>query len=331
MPRPVHIWDRPSSIATPVPRAQTAPPYALARNEVTDEVESDDAYGYFKFIHVTLAKKAPHGSTDLQVHVPTDFPFTKFLFSRKARSKPRFTRAPSFEEAQVALCVDPDKKTITVQSLTQPLLKVQQYVHFPLTPNPLHLHHAMDGIALFHAFLQCTNTFNPIWGISLEMHRMKGQYPTWEPEGNLISDGSVCIQSDRSISYGFKINSSFPQDLFLSIFYFDPEAFTIHPVYQRQQFQKAPIKSHDSSLIAPHGSNCKWEFGLRPGHSSSSGFLRFFLTPHFLDLRWMSQRVEPFASNFVSIGQWRTPKEAFQNVPTWDVLTLLVTVTGSEN
>jgi hypothetical protein len=171
----------------------------------------------------------------LLVYLPADFPHTTHVFpATRTRPTSTFAEAPSLETAHIVVRSDGDEIVIQPQTTTT-LRTCQPETRFPLLRNPEHLPDAIDGIAHFIYFLDHTNASDALKGkFVLEMHRLRGDYPQRAPDpcvgqdGNMVKDGEARFASEKGAKYGFTIRNTSSQDLFPYLFYFDPEAYTIH-------------------------------------------------------------------------------------------------------
>ncbi|KAF7365683.1 hypothetical protein MVEN_00442000 [Mycena venus] len=272
----------------------------------------------------------------LRVYIPADFPYTDLLFpSSQAVRLPRFVEAPSLEGAHIALRIDQTSDEVVITSRTPTMLKVQGERRFPLEGKPAHLRDALDGVAHFNFFLDRANAEDPIQGFALEMHRLMGEYPHRVPDtsvgmnGNMVEDGTVRFVSEEGAKYGFTIRNDSPVNLFPYLFYFDPETFTIQQWYvpaAESRYTRAPLQSGERGLEIGMGSDHAFEFKLEPGQVMSSGFLKLFVTREFVDLKWINQRISPFSLKFLGVPS-TAEEDKFDKTPTWDALTVTVTMT----
>ncbi|KAJ7896200.1 caspase domain-containing protein [Mycena leptocephala] len=218
----------------------------------------------------------------LLVYLPADFPYTAHVFpATQTRPTSTFAEAPSLEEAHIVVRTDGDEIVIQPQMIT--MRTCQPETRFALLRNPEHLPDAIDGIAHFIYFLDHTNASDALKGkFALEMHRLRGDYPQRAPDprvgqdGNMIEDGEARFASEKGAKYGFTIRNTSSQDLFPYLFYFDPEAYTIH----------APLL-HESTVTIGMGSEPAFEFTLSLGEESSAGLLKVFVTSVYVDLGWI--------------------------------------------
>ncbi|KAJ7906000.1 caspase domain-containing protein [Mycena leptocephala] len=171
-------------------------------------------------------------SPPLLVHAPADFPYTNVLFPTTSTVRPpNFVRARSLEEAHIVVRSDGDE--IVIDPRTSTVLAGLPKPRLALG-DPVHLPHAIGGVAHFSHFLSCANEADQLEGVELEMHRLRGEYPCCTPDlqvGNMIKDGVVGLTSEVGAQYGFTIRNSSEEDLFPYLFYFDLETYTIQNWY----------------------------------------------------------------------------------------------------
>ncbi|KAK7024881.1 Metacaspase-7 [Favolaschia claudopus] len=265
----------------------------------------------------------------LHVYTPSDFPHTDALFSPTRTVTPRFVQASSLTDAQIALSVDRKSGEVVVEPRTPTMRKALDKVSFPMTPNPSHLLDAIDGVAHFNYFLDRVNAEDPVKGVTLEMHRLKGDFPHREPDdrGNLVQGDVARFASDDNAIYGFKICSKFPEDLYAYLFYFDPETFTIQEWYSPEGRNSAPLKTNGFVTVGMGGERA-FEFTMEDGQVTSSGFIKLFVTREYVDLRWIKQTTEPFKADFKGTGRLKARTETFNKLATWDALTVVLTMTA---
>ncbi|KAK7012789.1 Metacaspase-7 [Favolaschia claudopus] len=270
-------------------------------------------------------------STSLHVYISDDFPHADALFSPTRTVTPRFVQASSLADAHIKLSVDPRTGDVVVEPRTPTLMQALQTVSFPMTPNPSHLLDAIDGVAHFNYFLDRVNMEDPVKGVTLEMHRLKGDYPHREPDdrGNLVQGGVACFASEADAVYGFKICSNFPEDLYAYLFYFDPETFTIQEWYYPQGRESPPLKTNEFVTVGMGGERA-FEFTMEDGQVTSSGFIKLFVTREFVDLSGIKQTTKPFNANFEGTGRLNAGRERFNSLATWGALTVRVTITADQ-
>jgi hypothetical protein len=167
-------------------------------------------------------------SSPLLVHTPADFPHKSVLFPTTGTVRPPdFVSARSLEEAHIVMRSDGDE--IVIEPLRSGALTGQRKPRFALG-DPSHLPHAIDGVAHFSYFLDRANEGDQLEDVTLEMHRLVGEYPCCTPDlqiGNMIKDGEARLTSKAGTKYGFTIRNMSDEDLFPYLFYFDPQTYTI--------------------------------------------------------------------------------------------------------
>ncbi|KAJ6582092.1 hypothetical protein B0H19DRAFT_523922 [Mycena capillaripes] len=268
----------------------------------------------------------------LRVHTAGNFLHTADLFSAANERPPKFVQA-KLEKAHIVL--RSDNREIVIEQLTETMRKAITEVRFPLKSSPEYLPHIVDGIAHFHYLLDRANDGDPLRPLfALEMHRLRGQFPTREPDpnfgenGNLVVDGAVRFRSDEKAKYGLTIRNTSPEDLFPYLFYFDPEDYTIQKWYLPQHRDIVPpLPANTGTVTVGMGGEKALEFVLPTGQRKSSGFLKLFVTHDFVDLAWIEQITSPFDANFT--GRLKIVREKLDRERTWDALTVTLTMTSN--
>ncbi|KAJ7656494.1 hypothetical protein DFH06DRAFT_472356 [Mycena polygramma] len=270
----------------------------------------------------------------LRVHTQEGFPHTAYLFpATRMDSTPRFVQSP-VGTADVVVRSEDDR--IVIEPRTDTMRNCQSISRFPLA-NPKHLPNAFDGVAHFNYFLERRNKEDPLFGVTLEMHRLRGKMPVREPDksfgmnGNLVQDGAVKFAQENGAVYGFTIRSASPRDLFPYLFYFDPEDYTIQNWYKPEgRHTTAPLEAIEGRVTVGMGGEPAFEFELPPGQQSSSGFLKLFVTSdYYSDFDWVEQPLSPFDPRYEGVGRLGMKKEMFRTISKWDALTVTLTMTAS--
>jgi hypothetical protein len=89
---------------------------------------------------------------------------------------------------------------------------------------------------------------------------------------------------------------------------------------------KAPLL-RGNTLTIGMGSEPAFEFTLPADQKCSSGLLKLFVSNVYIDLEWIQQKLPPFDPLF---GGARKPRPVLEELgPTWDALTVTVTMTAS--
>ncbi|KAJ7202965.1 hypothetical protein B0H12DRAFT_1243902 [Mycena haematopus] len=229
----------------------------------------------------------------------------------------------TLDEADIAVRSEGDQIVIA-------FLRSQRENRIALLKNPAHLPAVVEGIARFNYFLDCANKKDRIDGLGVEMYRLQGEYPACKPDPpneNLIRNGQVRLASEKGGKYGFTIRNTSPEDLFPSLFYLDPETYTIKQWYS-PACGRAPLLSEGGAVTLGMGSDRAFEFVLSPGELSSSGFLKLFVTNEYIDLGWIGQK-SPFEERFDGRGRLRLSHDLWDLDSTWDAVTVALTVTAA--
>ncbi|KAJ7083780.1 caspase domain-containing protein [Mycena epipterygia] len=270
----------------------------------------------------------------VHVYVPPDF--VPKLFPLDPADVGRYDEAQSYGLADIALRKVEDD--IVLERMKGMSLERARERRFPLETEvgPLHLPSAIGGIAHFHYFLEHRNQSTLLSGFSLEMYRLEGDPPKRRPIGeNIVQpDGENLykaeIISDAKASYGFKICNHTNQDLFPYLFYFNTVKYTISPWYIPETVHGRPPLHQISGGVAGEvpigmGGESAFSFMLPEGESSSSGFIKLFVSTQHLDLAWIEQAISPFKAEFVGMGRIDVYRENF-NRPDWAGLLVRLTM-----
>jgi hypothetical protein len=187
------------------------------------------------------------------VYTPADFPYTSVLFPTTGTVRaPNFVPAPSVEEAYIVVRSDGDE--IVIEPRTSTVLAGQPKPRFALG-DPAHLPYAIDGVAHFSYFLGCANEADRLEGVTLEMHRLLGEYPFRRPDlqdGNMMKDGAVRLTSKADAKYGFTIRNMSDEDVFPYLFYFDPQTCTIQASIIWGIWHRSHAESCSPELVFAH-------------------------------------------------------------------------------
>ncbi|KAF8217091.1 hypothetical protein K438DRAFT_1748201 [Mycena galopus ATCC 62051] len=269
-------------------------------------------------------------SNPLHVYTPTHGLYIDFLFPPSPVERPKFVQVPSLEEADIVVQVDERQEQVVVNSRTPTMLRLQQETRFPLG-RPEHLGTAIGNIAHFTYFLERANTVDPITGVTLEMHHLKGERPNRGPDenlgrnGNLVEDGAVQFKAVEGAMYGFTICNTGTEDLFPYLFYFDPDTYTITNWYSPRH-TLAPLRSNDALKVGM-GNDLAFCFELEPGKQSSSGFVRLFVTRELVSkLDMIEQTSDPFDPNFPGFNMEGRASELV--ACQWGAVTVMLTMTA---
>ncbi|KAJ7464442.1 caspase domain-containing protein [Mycena latifolia] len=269
------------------------------------------------------------------VYVPAYF--TVDLFPEGPKQALRHEQVTSYEAADIALTMERDD--ILVERITGTKIGYPSETRFTLK-DPLQLPSAISGIAHFHHFLERRNKRTLLSGFSLEMHRLQGEHPTRRPVGaNIIKPYSQSVYtaeilSDTRAKYGFTICNATNQDLFPYLFYFNPLNYFIKPWYAPERASEGPPLHKISSgnpgkLTLGMGGERALTFILPPGESSSSAFIKLFVSTECLDLGWIEQQISPFSEMFAGMGRPRAIRDTFRS-PDWDALQVVLTMTEAK-
>ncbi|KAJ6455379.1 hypothetical protein C8R45DRAFT_1187984 [Mycena sanguinolenta] len=159
-------------------------------------------------------------SPPLRIHIPDDFLHATSLFPLSAGRSQKFVQANAVEDA--AITVRSEGEDIVIG-----FMKSHRENRIALPENRVRLPEAIESVACFNYFLDCSNEADRIGPLELEMYQLKGEYPTSKPgpqNRNLIHDSKVQVESEKGVKYGFRIRNASSEDLFPHLLYFDPES-----------------------------------------------------------------------------------------------------------
>ncbi|KAJ7464441.1 caspase domain-containing protein [Mycena latifolia] len=262
----------------------------------------------------------------VRIHVPSNF--TPRLFPLASGNVRRYGEAESYAAAEITL--KRVHNDIVIKRRTQgPSIGYFRGSRFEVKKG-MHLPSVIDGIAHFHYFLEHRPYSTQLSAFWLEMHRLEGESLISKPIGeNIIKyDGMnvprANITPHRHAKYGFTIRNTTNQDLFPYIFYFDCDDYTIEPWYTPEvAYCPPPLRQSSGQVTVGMGGETAFQFWLRKGQRSSTGFIKLFVSTEYLDIAWIKQK-SPFKASFEAIGR-PAGRETIRN-PDWAELTVVVTM-----
>ncbi|KAJ7146544.1 caspase domain-containing protein [Mycena epipterygia] len=272
----------------------------------------------------------------LYAYIPPDFPQTSDLFPlAHATNLHNYVQAGSPDTAQISLrrhgeeiALEWLKGLISMHARETLFAPVKDFL-------PLHLPSVLDGIAHFHYFLECGNG-SALPGFSLEMHRLKGSYPTCEPDrdwgnnGNLIACNQVQLRPEKGAKYGFTMCNTSNHDLFPHLFYFNPLNYTIKCWHIPQSAHDRPPLHRSGGVTVGMGGEGAFSFTLPPGTTSSSGFIKMFVSTEYMDLTWIEQKISPFDPRFLGTGRLTGKMFREQDESDWNALCVVLKMTRGQ-
>ncbi|KAF7355856.1 Protein TIC 214 [Mycena venus] len=279
----------------------------------------------------------------LDVFIPEIFPYLKASFHAEPRptlSYQTFVQKLHEDDAHIALGIPDDANGIVVVKRLTPIFECEPEARFPLPPDPeLRLPRVLNGVAHFNYFLERRHRgvlsrpdLNPgavshLDGVSLEVYRLKGEFPTREPDGEtLVKNGKVSLNWDTKAYYGILISNTTAYDLFPYLFAFDATEYTIQLLYEPHG-TKAPLRSNGGEVTVGMGGQQAFQFGpLRKDVKQSSTFLKLFVAPKPIDITWIQQG-NPFDSGFEGRPRFPINREPLRD--TWDAFRITLTMTVS--
>ncbi|KAJ7779450.1 caspase domain-containing protein [Mycena maculata] len=243
------------------------------------------------------------------------------------------------EMAHADITLTRDKNTIVVKRVTGTAIEYGNGAQFTMgAPPALDLSRVARGIVHFHHLLEHHNQITSLSGFSLKMYRLDGN----DPNGKLIYDTNndsnsiegvlhkITIISDPRADYGFKICNTGRHALFPYVLYFNPDDYTINWWYLPETVQgKPPLLEKSGEVTFGMGEEPPFGFWLPEGKSTSSGFVKIFLSTEHLDLTWAEQNISPVDCDFDTEGRlYAARREFFIN--DWADLTLVVIMNEHE-
>jgi hypothetical protein len=171
----------------------------------------------------------------LHVYVAPDFPYMDALFptteiTRQPQGR-KFVQAAAADKADVVLRAEGDD--IVIEHRMSAFMEIAAEIRVPRSRigNIAHFPKVLDGIALFNYFLERHHGDAPLEGAALEMYRLAGEWPEYEPDttiGNMVKLHEARFSLESDAKYGFIFCNNTDEDLFPYLFYFDPEEYTIN-------------------------------------------------------------------------------------------------------
>ncbi|KAF8197272.1 caspase domain-containing protein [Mycena galopus ATCC 62051] len=271
----------------------------------------------------------------LHVHFPPAFPYMSDLFPTTnityQPQRRKYVQAQDLVTADIAVCTEGQE--IVIDHLTGTMIECQHKTRFSVNGNTGHLPAVVDGIAHFNYFLERHNESEWLEGVTLEMHRLVGQYPGRKPDlsvgidGNMVINGAVHLTAQADAKYGFTLRNSSSVNLFPYLFFFDPDMYTIKCWYSPASVHEAaPLRSSGVVTVGMGGERA-FEFPemLPPGMPMCFSFLKLFVSTVPLDPKWIQQETTPFDPNFRRFPIHQEPLE-FNHA--WCALKVIMTLTA---
>ncbi|KAF7340967.1 Kinase-like protein [Mycena sanguinolenta] len=263
----------------------------------------------------------------MYVYVPEGFPHVAALFPADCL---HIQQATSRQDAQIALRILEDgEDSVVVDRFTSPILECEPEARFPLSPltTALQWSAALNGIARFNYFLERRHGSTSLNGVSLEVYRLVGNYPTRRPDynvGNLVIDNQALFKSESGAKYGFIIRNASSYELFPYLFAFDATEYTIVCLYSPRSTRDPPLRSVQGEVVIGMGGERAFDFTLPKGMKKSSAFLKLFVATKAIDIDRIQQKFSPFSAHFLGRP---TPMDHEVIQDTWDAFTVTLTMT----
>ncbi|KAJ7289165.1 caspase domain-containing protein [Mycena rebaudengoi] len=272
----------------------------------------------------------------LHVYVVPGFPHPDALFptaeiTRQPKGR-KFVRAAAANNADIVLRAEGGD--IVIEHRTSAFTETGRETRVPRSRlgSIAHLPKVLDGIAHFNYFLERHHGSAPLEGVALEMYRLAGEWPGYKPDttiGNMVKLDEARFTLESGAKYGFIFRNNTADDLFPYLFYFDPEDYTITPWYVPENpTARAPLHSRGGTVTKGMGGERALQFSLPENTTSSSGFLKLFVSTDHLNLGWIKQQTSPLDPTFEGTG--RLTVEPFVGIAKWDALLVLLTMTADD-
>ncbi|KAJ7289161.1 caspase domain-containing protein [Mycena rebaudengoi] len=274
----------------------------------------------------------------LHVYVAPDFPHTHALFptteiTRQPKGR-KFVQAAAADKADVVL--RDEGGDIVIERRTSAITEIGPATRVPHSRlgNIAHLPKVLDGIAHFNYFLEHHHGSAPLEGVTLEMYRLIGKWPGYEPDttvGNLVKLDEARFTLESGAKYGFMFRNNTAEDLFPYLFYFNPDQYTISSWYMPESSTDiAPLRSNGGTVTKGMGGDRAFQFALPPNVTSSSGFLKLFVSTEHLNLGWIKQDKSPFEPSFVGTGRLDAMPKPLAQASKWDAVRVVLTMTVAD-
>ncbi|KAF7340968.1 Kinase-like protein [Mycena sanguinolenta] len=267
----------------------------------------------------------------MHVYVPEGFPHVAALFPADCL---HIQQATSRQDAQIALRIPEDgEDSVVVDRFTSPIIECEPQAHIPLSPLNTALQPAtLNAIAYFNYFLEHRHRTAPLNGVSLEIYRLMGNFPTRQPDrsigrnGNLVVDNQALLKFEYDAKYGIVIRNASSYELFPYLFAFDPTSYSIVCLYSPDSTKYPPLRSVQGEVTIGMGGQRALEFGPLPrGMKKSSAFLKLFVATKAIDNDWIQHMISPFDLAFQDRFKLPMGLEVLQD--TWDAFTVTLTMT----
>ncbi|KAJ7627215.1 hypothetical protein FB45DRAFT_835485 [Roridomyces roridus] len=289
------------------------------------------------------ARVVPHRwnnpKTALRVALASDFAHKSEVFPTEfedAWVNHRYVESP-LEDAHVVLHTDEDGGILIVER-SSPAMQLDGVVdvHIPLNTNHDNLPNILNEIAHFNHFLFRANDVPGLrlvgGGCELRMFRLIGERPDRRLDPDFVDfvhmdeeskTLAAHIPSEMGVKYGFEIVNNSHSEVFAYLFYFDPEHYTIFPIYTHIP-GTPPIRPKGGIERIGFGGDAGLEFELEEGQLVSSGFFKLFVATQPLYLEWIRREDALHAG----VGRLMIVKEAERD--RWDTERVVVTMRAVE-
>ncbi|KAF7366565.1 Metacaspase-7 [Mycena sanguinolenta] len=270
----------------------------------------------------------------MRIYVSEGFPHIASLFPTECLPlRQGFVQATSRQDAQIALRIpEDDNDTVVVERFTSTILECEPEVRCPLSSltTALQWSATLNGIAHFNYFLERRHGSAPLNGVSLELYRLMGNFPTRKPDlsvgenGNLVINNRALFKYVDGAKYGIIIRNASSYELFPYLFAFDATDYTIVCLYNPHSTRYHPLQSIGGWITIGMGGQQALNFTLPKGVEKSSTFFKLFVTTKAIDIDWIQQTVSPFKPGFQGRPRFGVGFEVLEE--TWDAITVTLTM-----
>ncbi|KAJ7602537.1 hypothetical protein FB45DRAFT_1072942 [Roridomyces roridus] len=253
------------------------------------------------------ARVVPHQwnnpKTALRVAFASDFPHATEVFPTEFEGpwvNHRYVES-QLEDAHVVLHTD-DEGGMLIVERRAPAMQLDGVVdvHIPLNANHDNLPNILNEIAHFNHFLFHTNDVPGLRLLGgrceLRMFRLIGERPSRKQDPDFAdfvqmdkeSETLVAhIPSEMGVKYGFEIVNNSHAEVFAYLFYFDPEHYTILPIFTYIP-GTPPIPQNGGIERIGFGGDAGMQFQIDDNSQLvSSGFFKLFVATQPLYLEWI--------------------------------------------
>jgi hypothetical protein len=99
--------------------------------------------------------------------------------------------------------------------------------------------------------------------------------------------------------------------------------------YSPESKDVAPLRKANGEVRIGMGGEEPFEFNLPDQKTSSSGFLKLFVSTQYLNIERIEQKLSPFDPSFGRTGRLDGGRKRVRPVAKWDALTVKLTMTST--